>query len=95
MWWNYRKPRPLKEGAYRFAAKNGAPVIPFFISMEDGERNDPNGFPIQLYTVHIMPAIYPDPQLSVRENCSAMRDKNYKMLKEKYEEVYGVPLSYS
>ena len=22
MWWNYKKPRPLKEGAFRFAAKN-------------------------------------------------------------------------
>lgn len=95
MWWNYRKPRPLKDGAFRFAAKNASPVIPFFISMEDGERLDGNGFPIQEYTVHIMPAIYPDPERSVRENCAAMRDLNYKLLKEKYEEVYGIPLSYS
>ena len=95
MWWNYRKPRPLKDGAFRFAAKNGVPVIPFFISMEDTDRTDPNGFPIQAYTVHIMPAIYPDPDRSVRENCAAMRDRNYQLLKEKYEEVYGIPLTYS
>lgn len=95
MWWNYRKPRPLKDGAFRFAAKNGAPVIPFFISMEDTDRADQNGFPIQAYTVHIMPAIYPDPDRSVRENCAAMRDQNYQLLKEKYEEVYGIPLTYS
>ncbi len=95
MWWNYKKPRPLKDGAFRFAAKNGAPVIPFFISMEDGDRNDENGFPIQEYTVHILPAIYPDPALTVRENSAAMRDRNYQMLKEKYEEVYGIPLTYS
>ena len=95
MWWNYRKPRPLKDGAFRFAAKNGVPVIPFFISMEDTDRADQNGFPIQAYTVHIMPAIYPDPDRSVRENCAAMRDQNYQLLKEKYEEVYGIPLTYS
>lgn len=95
MWWNYRKPRPLKDGAFRFAAKNGVPVIPFFISMEDTDRADPNGFPIQAYTVHIMPAIYPDPDRSVRENCAVMRDRNYQLLKEKYEEVYGIPLTYS
>jgi len=95
MWWNYKKPRPLKDGAFRFAAKNGAPVIPFFISMEDSDRNDENGFPIQEYTVHILPPIYPDPSLTVRENSAAMRDRNYQMLKEKYEEVYGIPLTYS
>ena len=28
MWWNYRKPKPLKTGAFTFAAKNKAPVLP-------------------------------------------------------------------
>jgi 1-acyl-sn-glycerol-3-phosphate acyltransferase len=94
MWWNYRKPRPLKDGAFRFAAKNGAPVIPFFITMEDSDREDDNGFPIQAYTVHILPAIHPDPTKSVRENAVAMRDRNYALWKETYERVYGVPLTY-
>ena len=94
MWWNYKKPRPLKDGAFRFAAKNGVPVIPFFITMEDTDRLDGAGFPIQAYTVHIMPAIYPDTTLPLRTRIAAMRDKNYALLKEKYEEVYGVPLTY-
>lgn len=35
MWWNYRKPRPLKSGAFRFAVKNNVPVLPCFITMRD------------------------------------------------------------
>ena len=35
MWWNYRKPRPLKPGAYKFAVKNNVPVLPCFITMKD------------------------------------------------------------
>ncbi len=95
MWWNYRKPRPLKDGAFRFAAKNGVPVIPFFITMQDSDREDGNGFPIQEYTVHIHPAIYPDPTLSLRENSAAMRERNEQLWKETYEQVYGIPLTYA
>ncbi len=95
MWWNYKKPRPLKDGAFRMAAKANKPVIPFFITMEDSEYMGDNGFPIQAYTVHIMPPIYPDISLSLRENTAYMREKNYSLMKEKYEEVYGIQLSYS
>ncbi|MBQ7906493.1 MAG: 1-acyl-sn-glycerol-3-phosphate acyltransferase [Clostridia bacterium] len=37
MWWNYRKPRPVKPGAYKFAVKNNVPVLPCFITMRDSE----------------------------------------------------------
>ena len=37
MWWNYRKPRPVKPGAYRFAVKNNLPVLPCFITMRDSD----------------------------------------------------------
>lgn len=94
MWWNYKKPRPLKEGAFRFAAKSGKPVIPFFITMEDSEIMDECAFPVQAYTIHILPPIYPDPACSVRENCAAMKQENERLWKEVYEETYGVPLSY-
>ena len=35
MWWNYRKPKPLKPGAFKIAARNNVPVIPIFITMKD------------------------------------------------------------
>ncbi len=37
MWWNYRKPRPLKPGAFKFAVKNNVPVLPCFITMKDSD----------------------------------------------------------
>ena len=37
MWWNYRKPRPVKPGAYKFAVKNNVPVLPCFITMKDSD----------------------------------------------------------
>ena len=35
MWWNYRKPRPMQDGAFSLAARNKVPVVPIFITMED------------------------------------------------------------
>ena len=95
MWWNYRKPRPMKDGAFRIAARSGAPVIPFFITMEDSEFTDEsNGFPVQAYTVNILSAIYPDKEKPARLAAREMADKNYCAWKEVYEDFYGVPLTY-
>lgn len=95
MWWNYRKPRPLKAGAFRFAARSCAPVLPFFITMKDSEKTGADGFPIQEYTVHILPAIFPDPKLTLRENTRIMCEKNYYAWKDVYEKTYGKPLVYT
>ncbi len=94
MWWNYRKPRPLKDGAFYFAAKAMVPVVPFFITMEDTETIGADGFPLQAYTVHILPAIHPSENVSTRENIRDMRCKNQQAWKDVYEEVYGLPLVY-
>ena len=95
MWWNYRKPKPLKMGAFRFAANNNVPVIPTFITMRDTEKFDAEGYPIQAYTLHILEPIYPDPELSVIENQKKMAEENFKVWKEVYEEAYGIPLTYT
>ena len=95
MWWNYRKPRPLKSGAFHFAAKENAPVLPFFLTMEDTDRIGADGFPIQAYTVHILPAIEPDPTLTARENAERMCELNYEAWKQTYEQFYGIPLTYT
>ena len=94
MWFNYKKPRPTRDGAYHFAAKYGVPIIPTFTEMVtlDGER-DENGFlPIQ-HTLHVLPPIYPDKSLSIRENRIIMQTKDYEMKKKLYEEIYGIPLT--
>lgn len=95
LWWNYRKPKPLKNGAFKFAAKNHVPVLPIFITMEDGETYGPDGFPQQEYTVFIEKPIYPKDGLNEREQVSSMREENYAVWKKIYEDFYGIPLEYT
>lgn len=95
MWWNYRKPKPLKSGAYMFAAKNGVPVLPCFITMKDSDIMGEDGFYIQEYTIHVAPPIYPQKELSYRQNIEYMMQKNYDIWKQIYEDEYQIPLEYN
>ena len=95
MWWNYRKPKPLKKGAYTFAARNNVPVLPCFITMEDSDILGEDGFYVQEYTIHIGEPIYPDPSKSRATNVEEMRKKNFELWKKVYEENYQKELVYS
>ena len=95
MWWNYRKPRPMQDGAFSIAVRNKAPIVPIFITMEDSDVIDPDGFPVQEYPLHILPAIYPDPTLSLREAKEDMRKKNYDAWVQVYEHFYDKKLVYA
>lgn len=95
MWWNYRKPKPLKKGAYTFAARNNVPVLPCFITMEDSDILGEDGFYVQEYTIHIGEPIYPDKNKSRAENVEEMRQKNADLWKKIYEENYKEELRYS
>lgn len=94
MWWNYRKPRPLKDGAFSFAVSNNVPVLPFFITMEDSDVLDPDGFYVQKLTVNILPAIYPKEDLNRKENIEYMKKENYNVWVKTYEEFYKTDLKY-
>lgn len=95
MWWNYRKPKPLKAGAFQFAAKNNVPVLPCFITMKDTDILGEDGFFVQEYTVHVSPPIYPDESLGRRERASQMMAKNAEIWKNIYETEYSMPLTYT
>lgn len=95
MWWNYRKPKPLKKGAFTFAANNRVPILPCFITMQDTEVMDPDGFPVQEYTIHIAAPIYPEQEKSRAENVEMMMQQNTRVWKEIYETTYQIPLSYT
>ena len=94
MWWNYRKPKPLKEGGFYFAAKNRVPVLPCFITMRDSEKIGEDGFPVQEYTIHISAPIYSQEGLSVGRNTTYLMKENARIWKEIYENTYGIPLQY-
>lgn len=88
MWWNYRKPRPLKRGAYHYAAKMGVPVISCFVEM----RDIPDGG--IKHILHVLDPIYPDPAKSARDNSYTMMQTDYAQKKAAYEAAYGKPLEY-
>lgn len=94
MWFNYRKPRPVKRGAYYYAAKFGVPVVSCFVEIRDLPLVDNAEFDQTRYVMHVLPTIYPSPHLSVRENSRHMMAADYQQKKAAYEAAYGKPLTY-
>lgn len=94
MWWNYKKPRPIKPGAFNFAVGSNVPVIPMFITMEDSTIIGQDGFNVQEYTVHILKPIYPKEELTKPENIEYLKTENYNAWVKVYEEFYNKKLEY-
>ena len=95
LWWNYKKPKPLKNGAYKLASRNHVPIIPIFITMEDSDKIGSDGFPVQQYTINISEPIYPEDNLSEGLNAKALKEKNFQVWKNIYEDFYKIPLEYT
>lgn len=95
MWYNYRKPRPLKTGAYHLAAKFDVPVIPCFTEIRTRKDYDEDGFKKLKFILHIMKPIYPDPEKTLKQNKEEMQKKDYDAKVKAYEEAYGKKLEYT
>jgi len=95
MWFNYRKPRPPKGGAYFFAAKLNVPIISCFVEIVDTQKDDTPEFRQVKYVLHVLDVLYPDPAKSVRENTEMLSERDYALKKECYESVYGKKLTYA
>ena len=95
MWWYYPKPRPYRIGAFRYAAKNGVPVVPCFVTLSAKNAGKPISPANMRYTIHVCPPIRPDGTHSVREEAERMREENFRLCREVYERVYGKTLDYS
>lgn len=94
MWFNYRKPRPNKRGAFYFAAELDVPIVPCFVEILDTKKPDNDEFFESKYVVHVLPMIYPDENKSVRQNSIDMCARDYELKKEAYEKAYGKKLVY-
>lgn len=94
MWFNYRKPRSLKPGAYYYASKYNVPVISCFIEIIDKEKNDNDEFKKVKYKIHILKPIYPDNDKSDKENAAWMSERDYRQKIEAYEKAYNKKLDY-
>ncbi len=97
MWFNYRKPRPPKGGAYFYAAKLKTPIISCFVEIVDTDIPDGKSgkFNKVKYRLHILDVLYPSEEKSTKENTENLAARDYKLKKECYEKVYGNKLSYT
>lgn len=92
MWWNYRKPRPVKKGAFILASRNKVPVIPVFITMDSLKNADKYGYPVQAYTIHVGKPIYPNSNLGRGADVKELMDKNEKFWNTVYRNYYNLPI---
>lgn len=94
MWFNYRKPRPLKRGAYYYAAKFNVPIISCFVEIKNIGKKENKEFYKSKYVMHVLKPIYPDANKSIRENSIMMMNKDYEQKVEAYEKAYGKKIQY-
>lgn len=95
MWFNYRKPRPPKSGAYFYSSKLNIPIISCFVEIVDLEEDDTDEFKKVKYILHILDVLYPNKSKTSRENTEFMAQTDYALKKECYEKVYNKPLTYT
>ncbi len=93
MWFNYKKPRDLREGAYYYAVAFDVPIIPCFTEMRTCRDKDKDGLYRVEHRLHVMPPLYPDKSLTPRERRLALMEADRAAKRECYERVYGIPLT--
>ncbi len=94
MWFNYRKPRPPKGGAYYYAAKLNIPVVSCFVEIVDLPKKDTEEFWKTKYVLHVLDVLYPDPSKGLHENNVDLTKKDYDLKVAAYEKAYHKPLHY-
>lgn len=95
MWFNYRKIRPLKRGAYQYAAVLNVPVISCFTKIEDTDIPDNDEFNKILYELNVLGVLYPDKDVTPRTNSINMLNQDYSWKKTAYEKLYNEKLDYT
>lgn len=83
LWDGYQKPRPMKAGAFFYAAKFGAPVVPVFCTFKRTKRCG-----IRQVRVHILKPIYPDGSLSKKAQVADMQKRAESAWYGCYEKAY-------
>ena len=86
MWPGYTRPRPLKGGAYHYASKFLVPIIPTFIT-----NKKENG--VIQYTIHVFPLLYPNKDMTLKENKEWMMKQDFEYKKNCYETFYQKKLT--
>lgn len=94
MWFNYRKPRPGKIGAYHIACKYNVPIISCFVEMIEEEDFESNGFKKLRYKLHILDVLYPDCTKLFKNRKEDLKKRDNELKRNAYEKIYGKKLEY-
>ncbi len=81
MWWNYQKPRPMKDGAFHYAIKFNVPILPVFCTFKKSKKRGC----IRSLRINILPPIFPDSNLTKREKLEQMK----KAAEKSWQDCYG------
>lgn len=92
LWPRYEKLRPFKPGAFHFAAKFDVPVLPVLIEYRDTKLRTLLHCKKKAI-VHILPAVYPEGQGSLRERAQSLRERVFLQMSRAGEELYGHPIA--
>lgn len=85
LWGAYQKPRPMKDGAFRYAVKYGVPVVPIFCTFKRTKKGR-----IKKLRINILQPVYAEEGLAPKVRAAKMRDTAAKEWAECYGESYGI-----
>ena len=89
MWWNYKRPRPGKRGAYWLAADMRVPVVSCFTEQINEEKMDVEPFHHVRYVFHVLGVLEPDGKLGRREDSIRLAQEDWRLKVEAFERLYG------
>jgi len=95
MWFNYRKVRPFKRGAYQYACMLKVPIISCFTKINDTKEIDNEEFYKTTYDLYILGGITPNDNENIRKAAILMKDKDYTLKVEAYEKYYRKKMDYT
>jgi len=85
LWGAYQKPRPMKDGAFRYAVKYGVPVVPIFCTFKRTKKGK-----IKRLKINILPPVYAEDTLPPKARAAKMRQCAEGEWAECYGENYGI-----
>lgn len=90
MWWEYPKPRPFKKGAFTYAVKDGAPILPIYYIPRKAKGWRKAIFGIQAnFTAKVMPAVFPNLNLPRREQIDDLYERVMRQYYLAYREEFN------
>lgn len=96
LWFNYRKPRPVRKGVYYYAAKFNRPIISCFVEIQNCPQSElfHRDFYKTRIILHVLPTIWPKKGLNIRQRANKMQTTDFQQKKQAYEKAYGQKLTY-